>query len=188
MACPVQQVNDAPGELSLYIADGMEDNYPDGRIFEAEILRAGQNQAPNVDAGGDRSVLFGDSAALAGTVSDDGLPNPPGSVTTLWSQVSGPGTVTFAEPSAAATSATFSAPGEYVVRLTASDSVLSRSDDLSINVTDGSAPVTVSFQQGVDGYTGMEDAYITSALANSNFGTSDILNADGSPDRSALVK
>ena len=34
-----------------------------------------------------------------------------------WSKVSGPGTVTFADPTAAVTTATFSAPGEYVVQV-----------------------------------------------------------------------
>jgi len=40
------------------------------------------------------SVGMGAAASLDGTVTDDGMPNPPGAVTTTWSQVSGPGTVT----------------------------------------------------------------------------------------------
>jgi hypothetical protein len=35
-----------------------------------------------------------------------------------WSMVSGPGTVTFANPAALSTTATFSIPGTYVLRLT----------------------------------------------------------------------
>ena len=41
-------------------------------------------------------------------------PGPPPTVT--WRQVSGPGTVTFADPKEAVTTATFSAPGEYWLR------------------------------------------------------------------------
>jgi hypothetical protein len=48
--------------------------------------------------------------------------------------ISGPGTVAFADANAAATSATFSLPGAYVLRLTASDSILSATDDVTITV------------------------------------------------------
>ncbi|HSF61103.1 MAG TPA: cadherin domain-containing protein, partial [Gaiellaceae bacterium] len=86
------------------------------------------NQAPVVDAGPDQSVTLPASATLDGTVSDDALPNPPATVTTTWSQTSGPGTVTFGDVNAVDTTASFSAAGTYVLRLTASDSDLSAFD------------------------------------------------------------
>ena len=44
---------------------------------------------------------------------------PPGPAPTVaWSRESGPGTVTFADPRAPVTTATFSAPGAYVLKLT----------------------------------------------------------------------
>ena len=46
-----------------------------------------------------------------------GPQGPPPALT--WTKVSGPGTVTFADPKAPVTTATFSAPGEYELRLTA---------------------------------------------------------------------
>src|SRR3989338_8026575 len=58
------------------------------------------NQAPSVNAGADIAVVIPASASFNGTVSDDGLPNPPATVTTTWSKVSGTGTVTFASASA----------------------------------------------------------------------------------------
>jgi RHS repeat-associated protein len=90
------------------------------------------NQAPVVSAGADQMVTLPASGNLQGSASDDGLP-----VNTLnlsWSKVSGPGNVTFTTPSAAVTSATFDAPGVYVLRLTASDSSLSTSDDVQVTV------------------------------------------------------
>jgi DUF1680 family protein len=46
-------------------------------------------------------------------------PEPPGPAPTVtWSRESGPGTVTFADPKAPVTTATFSAPGAYVLKLT----------------------------------------------------------------------
>ena len=93
------------------------------------------NTAPVVSAGLDQTISLSQSASLDGTVTDDGLPNPPAKVTASWSKVSGPGTVTFANASAVDTTATFSAAGTYVIKLTASDSKLSASDTATITVT-----------------------------------------------------
>jgi parallel beta-helix repeat protein len=92
------------------------------------------NQAPSVNAGADQTVTLSAGAALNGTVSDDGLPSPPGTVTTTWSQVSGPGTATCADPNAVDTTASFSKDGIYVLRLTADDSELSAGDEVTITV------------------------------------------------------
>jgi hypothetical protein len=92
------------------------------------------NRAPNVDAGPDQAVTLPNNAILDGTVIDDGLPDSPGVVTTTWSQVNGPGTVTFGDPDVVDTTASFSTDGEYVLRLTAGDGELTASDDLSVTV------------------------------------------------------
>ena len=65
---------------------------------------------------------------------DDGLPNPPANVTTTWSRTSGPGTVTFGNPAAVDTTASFSSDGTYVLRLTANDGQLSSFDELIVVV------------------------------------------------------
>ncbi|HUP75158.1 MAG TPA: hypothetical protein VM282_19090, partial [Acidimicrobiales bacterium] len=102
------------------------------------VTDAPVNQAPVVDAGADQSVVLPDAASLAGSVSDDGLPS--GSLTVGWSKVSGPGTVTFANATAASTTATFSDVGTYVLRLTASDGELTSSDDVTVTVAEQGAP------------------------------------------------
>jgi K319-like protein len=91
------------------------------------------NTAPTVNAGPDLDVILPAQAALNGTVTDDGLPSPP-SLTTTWSKVSGPGTVTFQNANAVDTQASFSATGTYVLRITASDGLLSTSDVTQITV------------------------------------------------------
>jgi lysophospholipase L1-like esterase len=97
------------------------------------------NAAPQVDAGADQTIVWpADTVTLAGTVSDDGL--PAGVLDLLWSKVSGPGTVTFGDAFAQSTSATFSGTGVYVLRLTADDTLLSASDDVTVTV--GSGAVT----------------------------------------------
>ena len=55
-------------------------------------------------------------------------------MTTTWSKVTGPGTVTFADATATATSASFSAAGTYVLQLTANDGELTTNDSVTIVV------------------------------------------------------
>ena len=98
------------------------------------------NTVPVVSAGPDRTVTRPGAASLAGSVTDDGLPNPPAQVTPTWTTVSGPGTVTFADAGAASTTATFGAAGNYVLRLTGSDSQLQATDDVAIAVSDPVPP------------------------------------------------
>ena len=96
------------------------------------------NLAPVVNAGPDQTVTS--TATLNGTVSDDGLPTG-ASVTAAWSVDSGPGQVTFANRNSAATTASFSLPGTYVLRLTASDTQLSSSDTATITVQSNTGPI-----------------------------------------------
>src|SRR5205085_10619277 len=98
------------------------------------------NQAPSVNAGPDQTVELPATASLAGTATDDGLPS--GShITYAWSVVAAPAgaSASLATASAASTTATFSAPGDYMLRLTASDSLLSGFDDLAVTVEPANA-------------------------------------------------
>jgi hypothetical protein len=92
------------------------------------------NRPPTVDAGADQQVTLPAAATLAGSVTDDGQPDPPGTTTVGWSQVSGPGTATFGDPSSASTTASFDLPGTYVLRLQADDGAEQRSDDVTVTV------------------------------------------------------
>lgn len=73
---------------------------------------------------------------VSAQVSDDGMP---AAVEQLWSMVSGPGTASFESPTATTTAVTFSTPGTYVLRIVATDSQFTVSDQITIVV--GSAPV-----------------------------------------------
>ena len=57
---------------------------------------------------------------------------PPPSTT--WSKVSGPGTVTFADARAAATTATFSTPGDYVLQVSADNGETKASSTVTVRV------------------------------------------------------
>jgi beta-galactosidase len=86
---------------------------------EVQILAnaASVNYAPSVHAGGNQSIIWPSAASLSGTVADNG--NPSSAVTTAWSEVSGPGAVTFGNAGVLATTANFSAPGTYQLQLAA---------------------------------------------------------------------
>lgn len=93
-----------------------------------------ENEAPVVDAGDDQTINIILAALLEGEASDDGLPDPPASLTYLWTVTSGPDTVNFGTPTLLSTNATFDSPGTYVLRLTVSDSDLSSFDELTVTV------------------------------------------------------
>ena len=120
-------------------------------IFSKDLGSVPGNAAPLVNAGPDRSVSQ-PSVRLAATALDDGLPS--GSTVSLaWSTVSGPGTVTFAQPGSAATSAIFSELGSYVLKLRASDGTLSAEDTVTVVVTASTTLANGSFETpSVSGY------------------------------------
>ena len=95
------------------------------------------NEAPTVSAGAGVTVEFGQSAAISGSVSDDGRPGP---LTTTWSLVSGPGEVTFADPASPTTSAVFSEAGTYVLSLTADDGSMTDQDQVTVTVNEVVTP------------------------------------------------
>jgi PKD repeat protein len=134
------------------------------------------NTAPVVNAGTGQTVILPADAILDGTVSDDGLPNPPGTVTITWSLASGPAAVTFQNPNAVDTRATFTVPGNYSLRLTASDGALSTSATVPITVELTST--TTTFERRVT--VGTDDAE-ESALGLLSLASSDLeLVFDGS--------
>ena len=92
------------------------------------------NTPPDVDAGPNQTITLPANANLDGTVDDDGLPLPP-NVTTTWSVVgTPPGNVTFGDFTAIDTTASFTAPGLYVLQLTADDGELTSNDTVQIVV------------------------------------------------------
>ena len=84
---------------------------------------------------------------LSASTSSNGAP---GGTTLAWSQLGGPGTVTFADPAAAATTASFSAPGSYLLRCTVNGIGGSASADASVSVA---APASLEFREGVNSYS-----------------------------------
>jgi RHS repeat-associated protein len=101
------------------------------------------NEPPTAFAGGDQTVTLPDAAKLSGNACDDGFPRGQ-SLALTWSKVSGPGEVAFTKPNSPVSDATFTLPGEYVLRLTASDSEQSASDEVTVTVLPANAAPIVN--------------------------------------------
>ncbi len=121
---------------------------------QTTVVVVAHNDAPLVSAGSDQALAYPNrTTTLLGVATDDGHPTG-GTLNTTWSVVSAPGSVTFANPSAATTSVTFGYPGTYVLRLTATDGELSAASDVTIVVEapPGAVPV-VALTAPADGAT-----------------------------------
>ena len=133
----------------------------DGELSATDTINVAVNPAivvnlrPVVNAGLDQAITLPAQASLAGLVTDDGLPG--GDPIATWSEASGPGTVTFAQPNELTTTATFSAAGTYVLMLSANDGALVGSDTLTVTVN----PAVTN--KGID--LGGTNAYVTFGAA-----------------------
>ena len=127
------------------------------------------NQPPTVSVGSDQTVTLPASAVLDGTVTDDCLPGP--ALITTWSG-SGPGTVTFGDPNAVDTTASFSSNSTYVLTLTADDGEFSVFAEMTVEVLPPPpAPQTIIFERRVS--TGSDDAEESSS-GSVNLSSSDL--------------
>ncbi len=101
-------------------------------ILEWRVYNFGPAPAlpPVIDAGIDRSLVLGGHTYLAGKVI--WLEDSPANVA-RWLKTSGPGSVSFDNVASPVTTATFSAPGDYVLTLAASGSK-DRSQSFSVHV------------------------------------------------------
>jgi hypothetical protein len=166
------------------------------------------NLPPVVSAGPDGTAVAGVSRALNGSATDDGQPTP-AILNALWSVLSAPvsSTVTFGNSLLAATSATFSAAGTYVLQLAANDGQLNRTDTVQVIVSaaptdpppggpatpppSSGTPKQLAFQNGLFpnvAYAGMVDTKIAAKNATKNYGNDTKMTIDGSPDEAGLFK
>lgn len=131
-------IQDGSNEITVRAFD------PTGNAGEAILVvnkGTPTNLPPHVNAGPDQEIYAPAlTASLAGTMTDDNFPGT--SVSRSWSKVSGPGTVNFNPTGQLNTTATFSQPGVYVLRLTASDGWTAQDE---VKVTVYPAPGAVKY-------------------------------------------
>ena len=133
------------GKGSLDSSNSWNGWIDDVRIFP-RALTAGEiaalaslpptNYEPVVDAGPDTTLQLGTTVPLAGVVTDDGQPNPPGAVSIIWSQIDGPVPVTLTNASSLTNWVLFIQSGQYVFRLMADDGQAKVFDDVTVTVVE----------------------------------------------------
>lgn len=132
-------------EAGVYVLEVTVGN--NSQSFSIVVRPVPPNQPPKVNAGLDMIVNLPDAALLRGTVTDDGLPTPPGRVTVLWRHVGGGGQVVFSSPTRTETPAIFSDKGRYILTLTASDGAAEGNDEVIVMVN--KTPVIQAIAPGV---------------------------------------
>jgi uncharacterized protein YjiK len=151
--------SDGSDANSFYISFRGADNNSDPRAIDGVVLEMStpdpfQYARTSADAGPDIDVVLPEEANLRGTATDDGSPEPPRLLPSIWTQVSGPGLVTFSDPTAESTSATFTLPGTYLLRFSVFDGRLTSSDDKVVTATGTSDVSYADIRIG----TGADDA------------------------------
>ncbi len=138
--CPAFRVGQGPPDWPLGW-DGLIDEVRlyDRALSPLEVGTVGgcggcANLGPLVDAGTNVTVQLITPVKIAGTVSDDGLPVPPGAVTTTWTNIGGPVAVVIPDVNGLTNTVSFTDPGEYVFRLIADDGDIKTYDDVTVKV------------------------------------------------------
>ncbi|MEM7273342.1 MAG: LamG-like jellyroll fold domain-containing protein [Actinomycetota bacterium] len=163
---------DSPWEGDLYMVAVYSDDLTGAEVtqnFQAGPYATPANFAPSADAGPDQIVVDGAGATMDATASDDGLPNPPGSLTTSWTQTGGPAGVVFADPSAANTGVTFPSTGTYVLQWSVFDGEKTTNDTVGVEVlSSGTQAPAPSLDPAEGTYLGGVTVTISSSLSGSD--------------------
>jgi PKD repeat protein len=119
--------------IRLTVSDGPLSAHDDMIV---QVKASPANTAPLVSAGPSQTITLPGKAPVAAAATDDGLPN--NKLTYSWSVVNR-SDVSFTNAASATTSASFSTPGSYTIRVTVSDGQLSTTRDVAITVLEGPA-------------------------------------------------
>jgi uncharacterized protein YjiK len=142
-------------QASIYLVargvdNGKDSNENDGEIYEftlGDFNPGPSNDPPTVVARPDDTVALGETVPLTSTISDDGNPDPPGTITSIsWVQDDGPAQAQIDNPNVEDTTVSFPAMGSYVLRVTASDGELTGSDSVGFTVTGAGGEVPVEIR------------------------------------------
>ena len=170
-------VTEGPELVTLGINTGSYDIGGDGF---ANVTIADNDSPPTIfiDSPASQGPLIanGNGVIVSAIVTDDGAPQP---FTVQWTQADGPGTATFESPTNVTTAVTFSSSGTYTLRITASDTQFTVSDQVIVVVganlvaadwiTQDLSPISARRGQGLEygghfsvsgaggGYTGTND-------------------------------
>lgn len=129
----------APGNYTMQVSANDGETYSNATISisvaaqtASSVQTPSGNTAPVITAIAPVSAQARTAVTITANATDDGLPH--GGIYYYWSKLSGPGTVAFSTMNSAATQATFSAAGYYILQLNASDGELYNNHEITVNV------------------------------------------------------
>lgn len=133
---PVADGNtEGPEDVTISLASGSYDigatSFDNVSIIDNDNPPTVFISSPNAQA---PLIAATNGVIVSAQVSDDGFP---AALSTTWSCVSGPGVATIESPNATTTAVTFSAPGTYVLRISATDTQFTVSDQTTVVVGNG---------------------------------------------------
>jgi hypothetical protein len=155
---PVTVIQDSltEGDEEVVVSIASSANYLTGSPSVANVTIIDDDLPPSVfvSSPASKSTIINahNGLMLQATGTDDGLPNP---LTYQWTQLFGPGTVTFANSASAGTAAVFSAPGVYGLRVTVDDGQFTATDDIIVQAGGFSFGTWVGSDQGPPGVRGI---------------------------------
>jgi gliding motility-associated-like protein len=141
-------------------------------VYDDVVVDFNENPSP-VSAGEDRSVC-GASTALAAAAYNYRLPpNDNTGAARQWSQVSGPGTASFAAPSSPSSSVSVSIYGVYTFRWSETNGSCTVQDEVTIDFNENPSPISAGYSQMVCGTSAnlSAQAFVYSASPNDNSGS-----------------
>jgi RHS repeat-associated protein len=131
---------------SLAWTDAAGNGYgPVSASATTQITQPQPKTPPVVSAGSAQTIILPAAAILNGSATENGAPV----ATVSWSKLVGPGTVVFDDAHSAQTQASFSAPGVYVLRLTATFATITASSDVTITIVDSTLSVNAGPNQTI---------------------------------------
>jgi len=133
---PVSTTNAPPTTTVTFSATGvyvLRLTADDSLASQSADVTISVDAAPVVTVSNTPIINFPDTASLSATATDDGIPTG-AFLAYHWTQISGPGTISFADDSALATTASFSTSGVYVIEFQASDGLLTGSSNITVTV------------------------------------------------------
>jgi hypothetical protein len=147
------QVNNGADEDPVQVTVTMNTERPSTAFIFKRKPWSGKNivnMPPCPNAGPDQEI-YSLTTILEGWASDDG--DPDRTLITTWRKFTGPGRVTFGDANALKTTARFSVPGIYVLRLHVDDTELQARDGMRIVVHGSGSHAKLAIDDGSDSTT-----------------------------------
>ena len=139
-----------PGDYTFRLTATTAGAFRSDEVTVTRLAAEEGNLPPTATADATLTATAGVPVELTAVMADADA--GPGTLRGSWKLVSGAGGVWFDDAYASATTATFSSPGDYVIRFTADDGLATAAADVAVSVTGIAADPASTLTNGLIGY------------------------------------